>query len=64
MRESGMGSGARADPLGDEYNEHDDADGDDEQEGDNIVPMNEPSEIIEQLKLQEIEDKSIRGSVY
>jgi broad specificity phosphatase PhoE len=72
-RESGMGSGARADPLGDEYDDqHDDSDHDtdghdENDDGDNedeIVAMNEPSEIIEQLKLQELEDKSIRGSVY
>jgi hypothetical protein len=65
-RESGMGSGARADPLGDEYDEHDDhGDGDDEDDQDeNSVKMHEPSEIIEELQRQEIHDKSIQGSVY
>ncbi|KAI5271373.1 phosphoglycerate mutase-like protein [Aureobasidium subglaciale] len=66
-RESGMGKGARADPLGDEYNDHDaEEDGDDEQELDRITTNepNGPSEFVEQLDLKEIEDKSIRGSVY
>ncbi|KAH0355649.1 phosphoglycerate mutase-like protein, partial [Aureobasidium melanogenum] len=66
-QQSGMGSGARADALGDEYNEHDEnIDGDDEHDDhdEHTVQMHEPSELIEKLKKQEIEDKSIRGSVY
>ncbi|KAI4721307.1 phosphoglycerate mutase-like protein [Aureobasidium sp. EXF-10727] len=66
-RESGMGSGARADALGDEPNEHDEnADGDDEHDDhdENVVKMHEPSEIIDELKKQEIHDRSIQGSVY
>ncbi|KAH0372395.1 phosphoglycerate mutase-like protein, partial [Aureobasidium melanogenum] len=66
-QQSGMGSGARADALGDEYNEHDEhVDGDDEHDDhdEHAVEMHEPSEIIEKLKKAEIEDKSIRGSVY
>ncbi|CAD0095209.1 unnamed protein product [Aureobasidium mustum] len=66
-QQSGMGTGARADALGDEYNEHDEhIDGDDEHDDhdENTVQMHEPSELIEKLKKQEIEDKSIRGSVY
>lgn len=56
-RQSGMGSGARADPLGDNDEIDDGDDEDDEGTG-------EPSEIIEQLRKQEIDDKSLRGSVY
>ncbi|KAH0254967.1 phosphoglycerate mutase-like protein, partial [Aureobasidium melanogenum] len=66
-QQSGMGTGARADALGDEYNEHDEnIDGDDEHDDhdEHTVQMHEPSELIEKLKKQEIEDKSIRGSVY
>ncbi|KAH0289773.1 phosphoglycerate mutase-like protein, partial [Aureobasidium sp. EXF-3399] len=64
-RESGMGSGARADALGDGYNDEN-ADGDDEHDDqdENSVRMHEPSEIIEELQMQEIHDKSIQGSVY
>ncbi|KAG9646944.1 phosphoglycerate mutase-like protein, partial [Aureobasidium melanogenum] len=66
-QQSGMGTGARADALGDEYNEHDEnIDGGDEHDDhdEHTVQMHEPSELIEKLKKQEIEDKSIRGSVY
>ncbi|KAH0378361.1 phosphoglycerate mutase-like protein, partial [Aureobasidium melanogenum] len=66
-QQSGMGAGARADALGDEYSEHDEhVDGDDEHDDqeDHTVQMHEPSELIERLKKQEIEDRSIRGSVY
>ncbi|KAG9963594.1 phosphoglycerate mutase-like protein, partial [Aureobasidium melanogenum] len=66
-QQSGMGTGARADALGDEYNEHDEnIDGDDEHDDhdEHTVQMHEPSELIEKLKKQEIEDRSIRGSVY
>jgi broad specificity phosphatase PhoE len=64
-RESGMGSGAHADALGDGYNDEN-ADGDDEHDDhdENSVRMHEPSEIIEELQKQEIHDKSIQGSVY
>lgn len=68
--QSGMGRNALAERLGDE--DHDD-DNDDNDDGDDehddhderqTVDMNEPSEIIERLKLQEIQDKSVQGSVY
>ncbi|KAI4802545.1 phosphoglycerate mutase-like protein [Aureobasidium sp. EXF-8846] len=63
-RESGMGSGARADPLGDEHADGDEGDDEHDDHDENKVEMHEPSEIIEELKKQEIHDKSIQGSVY
>jgi broad specificity phosphatase PhoE len=63
-RESGMGSGARADPLGDENADGDEGDDEHDDHDENKVEMHEPSEIIEELKKQEIHDKSIQGSVY
>jgi broad specificity phosphatase PhoE len=60
-RESGMGSGARADPLGDENADGDEGDDEHDDHDENKVEMHEPSE---ELKKQEIHDKSIQGSVY
>ena len=57
VRQSGMGSGARADALGDEPEEDDE----EEENGDKIQQEREgPSEIAEQEK----QDKSVQGSVY